>query len=415
VSGNLLEELVENPKYMETVRMDEIVIVNGKRTPFGRFGGSLRDISSVELGALVIRGVIKEYPIDDREIDFVIMGLCLPGVGLSPARQAVLGARFRVDTNALTVDRACCSALSAVGIGMQFILRGQASIIIAGGMENMSRTPYLIPQMRWGARLGDLTIRDELVIRNAYLDMPMAKYAGEVAVEKGVDRKEQDEWALRSHQRWGEAQTRNKFDEELIPVKVPSAKGKKSELMHDEHPRPDTTMDKLSVLNPVYGSPTVTAGNASGIADGATANVLMKREEAKKRGIRCLGKIVAYSPVCGEPRESPVLPAVAIRKALNQADLSLEDMKLIEINEAFAAMPLVSSLVLADFDRGEAEKIREKLNVDGGAIAIGHPIGATGGRLLMHTLYELRRRGGGYAAVAICGAVGQADAVIIEG
>lgn len=394
--------------------MDEIVVVGGKRTPFGRFGGSLRDIPSVELGGMVIQRVIEDLPIDGGEIDSVIMGLCLPGVGLSPARQAVLAAKLPVDTNALTVDRACCSALTAVGMGVQLILRGQGSIIIAGGMENMSRTPYLIPQMRWGARLGDFTIRDELVIRNAYLDMPMAKYAGEVAVEKGVDRKGQDEWALRSHQRWGEAHAKGKFNEELIRIEILTPKGEKSFLTYDENPRPDTTMEKLARLQPVYGSPTVTAGNASGIADGATATVLMKKKEAQKRGILPLGKIITYAPICGEPRESPVLPATAIRKALCQADLALEEMKFIEINEAFTAMPLVSTLVLADYHSGKAEKIRERVNINGGAVAIGHPIGATGGRLLMHMLYELRRQGGGYGVVAICGAIGQADAVIVE-
>lgn len=389
-------------------------MVGGKRTPFGRFGGSLRDIPSFELGGIVIQRVIEDLPIAGGEIDGVIMGLCLPGVGLSPARQAALAAKLPVDTNALTVDRACCSALTAVGIGMQLILRNQASIMIAGGMENMSRTPYLIPQMRWGARLGDFTVRDELVIRNAYLDMPMAKYAGEVAVEKGVDRREQDEWALRSHKRWGEAQAKGKFNEELVPVEIPSTKMEKSFLEYDEHPRPDTTIEKLSTLKPVYESPTVTAGNASGISDGATAALLMKREEAQKRGISPLGRIIAYSPICGEPRESPILPGVAIKKVLSQSDIKLEDMKLIEINEAFAAMPLVSSLVLAGFDRNKAEKIREKLNVNGGAISIGHPIGATGARLLMNMLYELRRRGGGRGVVSICGAIGQADAVILE-
>jgi len=394
--------------------LEEIVVVNGKRTPFGRFGGSLREIPSTELGGTVIRRVMENLPIEETEIDMVIMGLCLPGVGLSPARQAALAARLPIDTNGLTVDRACCSALSAVGIGMQLILRDQASIIIAGGMENMSRTPYLIHQMRWGARLGDLTIRDELVIRNAYLDMPMAKYAGEVAVEKGVNRQEQDEWALRSHQRWGAAQSKGKFNEELIPLEIPSSKGDRHVLNQDEHPKPETTMEKLSRLQPVYGSPTVTAGNASGIADGATGTIFMKGSDARKRGILPLGRIVTYAPICGEPRESPVLPAVAINKALSQTDLTLNDMKLIEINEAFASMPLVSSLVLADFDRKKAEKIRERLNVNGGAIAIGHPIGATGARLLMNMLYELRRQGGGYGLVSICGAIGQADAMIVE-
>jgi acetyl-CoA C-acetyltransferase len=394
--------------------LDEIVVMTGRRTPFGRFGGSLRDIPSIELGGMVIQKVIEDLPIDGGEIDSVIMGLCLPGVGLSPARQAVLAAKLPVATNALTVDRACCSALTAAGIGMQLILRDQASIIIAGGMENMSRTPYLIPQMRWGARLGDFTIRDELVIRNAYLEMPMAKYAGEVAVEKGVDRKEQDEWALRSHQRWGEAHAKGKFNEELIKMDIPARKTEKSSLTCDEHPRPDTTFEKLSRLEPVYGSPTVTAGNASGIADGAAAALLMTEGEARKRGLLPLGKIITYVPICGEPRESPVLPAVAIRKALDQVDLPLDEIKFIEINEAFAAMPLVSTLVLADYDRRKAEKIRERVNVNGGAVAIGHPIGATGARLLMTMLYELRRQGGGYGVVAICGAIGQADAVVVK-
>jgi len=394
--------------------LDEVVIVNGKRTPFGRFGGSLRDISSVELGGLVIRSLLQGFPVEDKEVDSVLLGTCLPGVGLSPARQAVLAAKFPVDTNAFTVDRACCSALTAVGIGRQLILGGEASIIIAGGMENMSRTPYLIPQMRWGARLGDLTIRDDLVIRNAYLEMPMAKYAGEVAVEKGVDRREQDEWSLRSHQKWGEAQRKGRFNEELIAVEIPSSKKEKAFLRWDEHPRPDTTFEKLSSLKPVYESPTVTAGNASGISDGATAILLMKKEEAQRRGIQPLGKIVAHISICGEPRETPLLPAVAIQKILRRVDLALEEMKLIEINEAFAAMPLVSSLVLADFDRKKTGKIREKLNVNGGAIAIGHPIGATGARLLMHMLYELRRQGGGYGLVSICGAIGQSDAAIVE-
>jgi len=394
--------------------MDEIVVVNGKRTPFGRFGGLLRDIPSFGLGGLVLRKVIDNLPVDERDVDAAILGLCLPGVGLSPARQAVLAAKFPMETNAFTVDRACCSALTAVGMSMNLILQGQASIVIAGGMENMSRTPYQIPQMRWGARLGDVTIRDDLVIRNAFLDMPMAKYAGEVAVENGVDRREQDEWALRSHERWAAAQESGKFAEELVPVEIPCAKKGETALTRDEHPRPDVSLDKLSALKPVYESPTVTAGNASGIADGATALLLMKRDEAERRGIRPLGRLVAYVPICGDPRQSPLLPAVAIQKVLQRTNLPLEEMKLVEINEAFAAMPLVSTLVLSGFDRAKTEKLRERVNVNGGAIAIGHPIGATGARLLMNMLYELRRRGGGYGVVAICGAIGQADAAIVE-
>jgi len=252
------------------------------------------------------------------------------------------------------------------------------------------------------------------VIRNAFLDMPMARYAGEVALEKGVDRREQDEWALRSHRNWAAAQEKGHFDEERFPVAIPSSRKEPALLEKDEHPRPDATLEKLASLEPVYGSPTVTAGNASGIADGAAVTLLMRRDEALERGIQPLGRIVAYAPVCGEPRESPLLPAVAIGKVLHQAGLPLEEMALIEINEAFAAMPLVSTLVLSDFDRGKAESLRSRVNVNGGAIAIGHPIGATGARLLMNLLYELRRRGGGYGVVSICGAIGQADAAIVE-
>lgn len=391
--------------------MENIVIINGKRTPFGKFGGPLRDIPAVELGGLVIREVMKGLSISDEEVDAVIMGHCLPGEGLSPARQAVLAAGLPVDTNALTADRACCSALTAIGLGVQMIQMGQAKIVIAGGMENMSRTPYLIPKARWGARLGDFVVRDELVIRNPYLNEPMAKYAGEVAVENGVDRGEQDEWALFSHMRWAAAHSEEKFKEELIPVKTNGVKGN---LEYDEHPRPDTNLEKLSKLKPVYESPTVTAGNASGICDGATATLLMTEDDARKRGLSPLGRVLAYCPICGEPRQSPLLPASAIKRVLSQAGLFLEDMKLIEINEAFASMPLVSSLVLGDFDRRKTEKIRERLNVNGGAIAIGHPIGATGARLTMTSLYEMRRRGGGYCVIAICGAMGQTDAMVLE-
>jgi acetyl-CoA C-acetyltransferase len=220
----------------------------------------------------------------------------------------------------------------------------------------------------------------------------MAKYAGEVAVEKGVGRQEQDEWALRSHWRWGIAQSKGKFNEELIPLEIPSSKGDRHVLNQDEHPRPETTMEKLSRLQPVYGSPTVTAGNASGIADGATATILMKGSEARRRGILPLGRIVAYAPICGEPRESPVLPAVAIHRALSQTRLTLDDMKLIEINEAFASMPLVSSLVLVDYDRkgrrrsGEIE-CQWRGDCD-------QPHWSHRHRLLMNMLYELRRQGG---------------------
>ena len=393
--------------------MNEVFLVEAKRTPFGNFGGTLKDVPAVELGGMVIQSLFNNVPVEREEIDFVIMGICLPGSGLGPGRQAVIAAGLPVYVNGLTVDRACCSAMTAVGIAFEKIRYGRADIIVAGGMENMSQTPYMIPQLRWGQRIGDFTVEDELVIRNPYLRAPMAQYAGEVALEWGVDRTEQDEWGIRSHLTWVEADAQDKFADELIKVEVKGVKGKTVTFERDEHPRPDVTMEKLGKLKTVYGSPTVTAGNASGICDGATATMIMNQEEVKRRGIKP-SQDNSHLPICGEPRQSPVLPGVAIKNILYNNKLSLDDMGLIEINEAFASMPLVSSLYLTDKDREKTHKLRERINVNGGAISIGHPIGATGARILMNLAYEIRRRGLRYGVAAICGAIGHADAIIIE-
>ena len=394
--------------------VQEVMVVDGKRTPFGRFGGSLKDISAVELGAKVLRAVLSGKPIEPEEIGMVIMGICLPGSGLSPGRQALLAADLPVNLSALTVDRACCSAMTAMGLAYEFIKNGRMEVALAGGMENMSQTPYLLPQIRWGQRLGDFTVKDELVIRNPYVKAPMAQYAGEVALEYGVSREEQDNWALHSHLSWVKAYQEGKFQEEVIPVSVPQPKGENLIFDTDEHPRPDTNIEKLAKLKPVYGSPTVTAGNASGICDGATATLLMSKSAAEKKGLAPLARILSHVAICGEPRQSPALPAEAIRQSLELAGLSLEEMALIEINEAFAPMPLVSSLILGNRDPEKVKEIRAKLNVKGGAIAIGHPIGASGARLVMTLAYELRQRKERYGVAAICGAVGQADAMVIE-
>jgi acetyl-CoA C-acetyltransferase len=393
--------------------MTDVVIVQGKRTPFGNFGGSIKDITTVELGAKAIKAALAGMPLEGKDIDQVIMGICLPGSGLSPCRQAIMAAGLPITTNALAVDRACCSAMSAMGLGFEKIRSGRAKVIVAGGMENMSQTPYLVPQMRWGARIGDITIKDELVIRNPYLQAPMAQYAGEVAMEWGVDRCQQDQWAVRSHLTWVEADKKGLFKDEVVPVEVPGKKGP-TLFARDEHPRADTSMEALAKMKVVYGSPTVTAGNASGLCDGASATILMSSEEAAARKIKPLARIVDYIAVCDEPRHSPLLPAIAAKAILSRNNLSLDDMALIEINEAFASMPLVSTLVLADKDVAKAEKIRQRTNVNGGAISIGHPIGASGARIAMTLAYEMRRRGLRYGLACICGAIGQGDAVILE-
>ena len=393
--------------------MEEVVIVKGVRTPIGNFGGTLKDIPAVELGGMVIRSVLNEMPVDDKEIEFVIMGHCLPGSGLSSARQAAIASGLPLELNALTVERACCSSMHAIGMAFDQISSGQAKIIIAGGMENMSSTPYLLPQMRWGQRLGDFMVYDDLVIRNAYLKAPMAQYAGEVALEWGVDRLELDKYALRSNFMWAEADKQGFFKDELMSVEV---QGKKGVVMfdRDEHPRPDSSLEKLAKLKVIYGSPTITSGNASALSDGAAATLVMSRSEAEARGIKPLARIIDHMAVSGEPRNSPVIPGISINKILARNGFTLDDMKVIEVNEAFASMPLVSSLYLADKDWEKAAIIRERMNVKGGAISIGHPLGATGARVVMSLVHELRRRGERYGVAAICGAIGQGNVMLIE-
>ncbi len=392
--------------------MSNVVVVDAKRTPFGNFGGSLRDITNIKLGSHAIKATLGDH-VNSEDVDQLIYGVVEPGSGLSPVRQIVCEAGWPIDTNAICVERACCSSMSAIGMGFERIKFGRAKIVMAGGVDNMSSTPYMIPQIRWGARLGDFTVRDELVIRNPYLNAPMALYAGEVGVEWGEGRLEQDKWGLRSNQLAVKAQKEGLFAEEIAPIEVKQRK-KSFVLDRDEHPREDSTLEKLSTLRTVYGSPTVTGGNASALSDGASAMLLMSEEEAKRRGIKALARVVDHISVCSEPRNSPLLPALAIKQLLANNNLTLDEMEVIEINEAFASMPLVSTRVLCDNNYEAAVKLRERVNVKGGAIAIGHPLGASGARVAMTMMYELRRRQGRYGLAAICGAIGQGDAIILE-
>ena len=392
--------------------MRNVVVVSAKRTPFGKFGGTLMDISNVELGALAVKQAMGNL-IAPEELDQVIMGHVMAGSGFSPIRQIVLAAGWPKDTNTMAVERACCTSMTAIGMAYERIKFGRANIIMAGGTENMSKTPYMLPNLRWGQRIGDFTVKDDLVVRNPYLDAPMAQYAGEVAVEWGEMREHQDEWGVRSHKCAFAAQGAGRFDEEIFPVEV---QGKKQNIQFskDEQVRADTSVEALAKMKTVYGSPTVTAGNASGISDGASTLLIMSEEEAEKRGLKPLAKIVDWISVCSEPRNSPVLPSIAMQQLLEKNKMSIDDMGLIEINEAFASMPLVSSRALANNDMGKVKEIRERLNVNGGAIGLGHPVGATGGRLTMTLIYELRRRKMKYGIASICGAIGQGDALIVE-
>lgn len=395
--------------------MREVVIVSAARTPFGKFGGLLKDFTAVDLGTKAVLASLKRINLDPAAVDELYLGVAvLAGTASVAARQILFTSGLPPHTPSLTVDRACCSSMTCIGLGLRNIRSGEIHAAIAGGMEAMSQTPLIARGVRWGVRLGGVMLEEPLFLRNPILNIPLAVGAAEVALQHGVSREEQDQWALRSHQRYFSALEAGKLADEIQPVEIPSEKGSTRSLNRDESPRSDTTIEKLRALPTVYGSKTVTAGNAPGLNDGASTLILMSKERQKELGIVPLAKILAYVNIAGDPLASPYLPAHAILKALERAGRKLADLKRLEINEAFAATALVSTKVLSSDSEKVLEELRSITNVNGGAVAIGHPTGASGGRIAMTLVYELRRAGGGLGAAAICGGYGQSDAVIVE-
>ncbi|HDP79978.1 MAG TPA: thiolase family protein [Spirochaetes bacterium] len=402
---------------------NDVVIVSAVRTPFGKFDGVLKSVLSFDLAIEALKEVIGRVRLDPAEVDEVYYGTCIPAEYAIytnvPARQVTLGAGFPDENISLTIDRACCSSMTAIRLGYQSIKAGNAHIVIASGAENMGNVPLIAPaeKARWGARLGHIPLEDVLFElgygRRGFA--PVATDSGEVAVEYGVSREDQDNWALRSHQRWFEAFEKGKFKpgEELMTYTVPQKKGDPIVLDRDESPRKDSSIEKLSKLKPVYGSPTVTAGNAPGMNSGASAIVLMSRKKAEEKGLKILATVEYTQAAAGTPKYMACVPAQAIQKLLAKAGMTIDQMDLIEINEAFAAVTLVSLKMLADMDEGKWKILQEKTNVNGGAIAIGHPVGASGARVTMTMMYELMRRGGGRGVAAICGGLSQGEAVMI--
>ena len=338
----------------------------------------------------------------------------LAGTASVAARQILFATGLPPETPSLTLDRACCSSMTCTALAMRNILAGEIETAVAGGMEAMSQTPLVARNARWGLRLGGIMLEEPLFMRNPIVDMPIAVGVGEVALEYGFGREDQDRWALGSHQKYFEAFNAERFADEIHPVEISQKKGPAVLMDKDESPRSDTSMEKLSKLPTVYGGKTVTAGNAPGLNDGATALVLMSKEKQKEMGLEPLATILSYANMAGDPLSSPYMPALSTQKALKKAGLKLKDMKRIEINEAFAAVPLVSTKVLSNGDNQLLKHLRSITNVNGGAVAIGHPTGASGARLIMTLIYELRRLGGGYGSAAICGGYGQSDAVIVK-
>ncbi len=387
--------------------MNEVVIVAAARTPFGKLGGGLAGLSATRLGGRVIREVLERTGTDGADVDQLIMGTVLgAGQGQVPSRQAGLAAGLPAEVPSFTVNKVCASALKAVNLGALLIGAGEAEVVVAGGMESMSNAPYLLEDQRFGARLGDRVVADS-VYRDGLCcpadGLLMGVHGSDVAAELGVSRDEQDRWALRSQLRYADALQHDRFHDEIVPVEV-----RNGIVDHDEQPRPDSTLEKLASLRGAFGEgSTVTAGNAPGVNDGATAMLLMSAERARAAGLTPLGRWVTCAESAAEHPYLATVPATAIERAMarTRGQVDVSRLALAEINEAFAAVAITSIRML--------EIDPDRVNVNGGAIALGHPIGASGARILMTLLYELRRRGGGFGAAAICSGMAQGEATLV--
>jgi acetyl-CoA C-acetyltransferase len=397
-----------------TTATPRVYVTGYARTPFGRFGGPLRRIPLPELGAIPARAALARAAVEAGEVDELALGVNFPGQERSVARQVLLRAGIPAERVAYTVDRACCSSLAAISMSARALALGETDVAVAGGAENLSRVPFFLTDMRWGNRLGAITLTDQLVVACPHTGVPRAVQASREAAEFGIGREEQDAWASRSQDRYADAAAAGAFDAELLTVRVSDERGRETVVERDEPPRPDTTREALAKLPTVNGSATVTAGNAPDLSTGATALVLVSERRLERDGGEPLASIEGWSLASGEPQKIASMPAQAARKALARAGLELSDIDLIEVNEAFAAVPLVTTRVLAGGDPALEDELRARTNVNGGSIAIGHPTGATGARLVMTLISELRRRGGGTGLVTICGGVGEAESMIVR-
>jgi len=390
--------------------MNQVVVLSAARTPFGRFGGAFKDLSPVELGAAAVRAAVAQAGMPGERIDQAILGNCMGAASLGqvPGRQVALRAGLPERVGVFDVNSACTSALVAVELAYHLIRHEQASVVVAGGFESMSQVPYTLPQARFGYRLGHAHVVDALTtaLTCPITGVHMGIYASRAALAHGIDREAQDRWALHSQQRYEAARAAGYLSSEIVPVAVPSRQGPVP-VTGDEQPRPDAAYDKLAALPPAFEREgTVTAGNAPGLNDGAAALVLAAESVARTLGATPLARLAATARVSAPPDAINVVPAQAAQAALAAADLRAGDIDLWEINEAFAAVTLTSIQELGVDP--------ERVNVNGGSIAIGHPVGATGARILMTLIYELRRRGGGRGIATICGAGANGCAVVVE-
>ena len=382
--------------------MPRSVIVSAVRTPFGKLGGSLVDYQATELGAVAIRAALDRAGVENGEIEYAIMGQVLQGgAGQAPARQATVGAGLPVELPSDTINKVCASSIRAVEIADQMIRAGDVDVVVAGGMESMSNAPYVLKRARFGYRLGDGTLIDLMThdgLTSTFDNRHMVEQASFVSRELGISREEQDLWALRSQERAVKAIDEGLFEPEIAPV---------GDFAVDEAPRRDTTLEKLASLKPVFDPDgTTTAGNAPGVNDGAGALVVTSDEFARKRGLEVLATILAQGYVADDYAYLARTPAKAGAIALEKAGKSIDDVERVEVNEAFSSVALNSTKMLGVDP--------ERVNVNGGAVALGHPIGASGARILGTMIQELRRNGGGLGLAAICSGGGQGDAILLE-
>ncbi len=388
------------------------VIVAGARTPMGRLLGSLKDFSGSDLGGIAIKGALEKAGLAPEQVEYVIMGQVLQaGAGQIPARQAAHAAGIPMTVPALTINKVCLSGINAIAMADQLIRAGELDVVVAGGQESMTNAPHLMTKSREGYKYGDVTMRDHMAfdgLWDAFTDQAMGLLTEQANTgEQAFTREEQDEFSARSHQLAAKAWKDGLFDDEVVPVSIPQRKGDPVVFKNDEGIRADTTAASLSGLRPAFSKDgTITAGSASQISDGAAAVVVMSRAKAEELGLTWLAEIGAHGMVAGPDSTLQQQPARAIARACEKEGITPADLDLVEINEAFAAVGLASAKELGiDVD---------KVNVNGGAIALGHPIGMSGARIALHLALELKRRGGGVGAAALCGGGGQGDALIVR-
>ena len=382
--------------------MTRAVIASAVRTPFGRLGGGLADVPATELGSIAVRAGLERAGVAPEDVGYVVMGQVLQaGAGQAPARQAAIGAGIPKEIPADTINKVCASSIRAIQIAELMVSAGRHDVVVTGGMESMSRAPYLLPKGRYGYRLGNGEVLDHAVfdgLVSSFDGQHMVQQASAVSRELGISREDQDAWAYRSHQRAAAAQDTGRFDDEIVPV---------GDVMADESVRRDTTLEKLATLKPVFDPEgTTTAGNAPGLNDGASCVVVCSEDWARERGIEPLAHVLGHAYVADDFAYLARTPAAASERVLTATGHGIDDVARVEINEAFASVARNSTTLL-----GADE---ERVNVNGGAVALGHPIGASGGRIVGTLVHELRRNGGGLGLAAICSGGGQGDAVLIE-